>query len=188
MASALLNPENLHCLAVSKGYWPINYEASSNYNVPTSLKPVFDDYATKFMKTKAMRKIQWHYNLGFVNLALSFDNGEFKFKCLPIHAILISYFDEDSKFLCDLGLKAAGESGVSIETLSKELNLPPNVIKQRMSFWIHKEVIRESKTFTKGLRRMNSFENENESVSYHPVKVYNGKTTAEDDILYDETD
>jgi anaphase-promoting complex subunit 2 len=33
--SHLLNPENLHCLAVSKGYWPINYEVSSNYNIPT---------------------------------------------------------------------------------------------------------------------------------------------------------
>jgi anaphase-promoting complex subunit 2 len=43
-----------------------------------------------------MRKIQWHYNLGYVNLSLVFDNGSFKFKCLPIHAILISYFDDSS--------------------------------------------------------------------------------------------
>jgi anaphase-promoting complex subunit 2 len=91
VTTELLSPDNLHCLEVSKGYWPINYDSSS-HGIPESLKPVFDDYATKFTKTKAMRKIQFHYNLGYVNLSLSFDNGEFTFKCLPIHAILISCF------------------------------------------------------------------------------------------------
>jgi anaphase-promoting complex subunit 2 len=33
-----------------------------------------------------MRKLIWHTNLGHVNLSLTFDNGEFDFKCLPIHA------------------------------------------------------------------------------------------------------
>ena len=41
-----------------------------------------------------MRKIFYHYNLGHVNLTLSFDNGDFEFKCLPLQAILISAFDE----------------------------------------------------------------------------------------------
>jgi anaphase-promoting complex subunit 2 len=70
----MLSPENLHCLVVSKGYWPINYESTS-YTIPPSLRLVFDDYAAKFTKAKAMRKIQWHYNLGYVNIALTFDNG-----------------------------------------------------------------------------------------------------------------
>lgn len=42
-----------------------------------------------------MRKIFYHYNLGHVNLTLTFDNGSFDFKCLPIQAIMINYFDED---------------------------------------------------------------------------------------------
>ena len=46
-----------------------------------------------------MRKLIWHSNLGHVNLSLSFDNGEFDFKCLPIHAILIELFDDSSKIL-----------------------------------------------------------------------------------------
>ena len=48
-----------------------------------------------FSKLKAMRKIIWHYNLGHVNLTLTFDNGNFEFRCLPIHAILITQFDEE---------------------------------------------------------------------------------------------
>lgn len=48
-----------------------------------------------------MRKLIWHTNLGHVNLTLTFDNGEFDFKCLPIHAVLIGYFDDtrNLKFL-----------------------------------------------------------------------------------------
>lgn len=41
-----------------------------------------------------MRKINFHYNLGHVNLTLTFNNGKFDFKCTPIHAILINCFDE----------------------------------------------------------------------------------------------
>lgn len=36
--------EQVNCLAVSKGYWPINYEASSSY-IPPGFKEVFDEYA-----------------------------------------------------------------------------------------------------------------------------------------------
>lgn len=41
-----------------------------------------------------MRKIHYHNTLGHVNLTLSFENGDFEFKCLPIHAVMIGYFDE----------------------------------------------------------------------------------------------
>ena len=43
-----------------------------------------------------MRKLLWHNNLGCIDLALTFDNGRFEFKCQPIHALLINYFDDES--------------------------------------------------------------------------------------------
>lgn len=42
-----------------------------------------------------MRKIYFHSNFGHVNITLSFDNGDFEFKCLPIQAVMISFFDEN---------------------------------------------------------------------------------------------
>ena len=69
----------MNCLAVSKGYWPINYEAS-NSHVPEIFKEVFDDYSHHYAKKKVMRKIDFHYNLGHVNLTLTFKNGNFDFK------------------------------------------------------------------------------------------------------------
>lgn len=41
------------------------------------MKQVFDEYSKKFSEIKAMRKIFFHYNLGYVNLTLYFDNGDF---------------------------------------------------------------------------------------------------------------
>jgi DNA-binding Lrp family transcriptional regulator len=59
-------------------------------------------------------------------------------------------------------LELKDNAGLSIEALSKELNLSQTIVKQRMTFWVHKMVIRESRVFiNKGLqlRRMNSYEN-----------------------------
>ncbi len=87
-----------------------------------------------FSKIKAMRKIHYHNSLGHVNLTLSFKNGDFDFKCLPIHAVMINYFDEDRM--------KDPQNGISSEELSNNLHIPPNVIKQKMSFWVHKGVIK----------------------------------------------
>lgn len=80
----------------SKGYWPINYD-HENFKIPENYMEVFENYGSKFMKNKVMRKLIWHYQLGCVDLTLEFDNGSIDVKCLPIHAVLISYFDDNSK-------------------------------------------------------------------------------------------
>lgn len=48
-----------------------------------------------------MRSLLWHHDLGSVTLDLSFDNGDFEFKCLPIHACLIGYFNDVDKLSSD---------------------------------------------------------------------------------------
>lgn len=88
----MLQQKDLHTITVSKGYWPINYEGHS-FNLPKSFKGAFESYIDKFSKIKAMRKIQFHYDLGYVNIVLDFMNGSVPFKCLPVHAVIISYFD-----------------------------------------------------------------------------------------------
>jgi hypothetical protein len=57
-----------------------------------------------------------------VALTLSFDNGNFDFKCLPVHALLISYFDETSKRKLSKINSELNENGaISSEFLSKEI-------------------------------------------------------------------
>ena len=149
-----LSLQQVNCLAVSKGYWPINYEAANTY-IPSQFKDIFEEYSNFYSHKKVMRKIFFHYNLGHVNLTLTFDNGSFDFKCMPVHAMLINSFDDS---------KIKNKSlGISSEELSTDLNLPQNLIKQKMSFWVHKGVIKETRGQNKqslgpSLRRINSFE------------------------------
>ena len=67
-----------------------------------------------------MRKMDLHNNLGTVTLQLSFDNGDFQFKCQPIHAGLILYFGEE-----DLN----DNEGITPEQLSKELGISVQLAK-----------------------------------------------------------
>jgi len=97
-----------------------------------------------------MRKLTWHENLGKVDIELTFDNGTFNFKCLPIHAILINIFDEDK--MDSNKLKDTEVAKIC------ELNVV-NVI-QKMSFWVHTGVIIQEEI--------------NENIYYYPVKNYQG--------------
>ena len=120
-----------------------------------------------------MRKIHYHYNLGHVNLTLSFRNGDFDFKCMPIHAMMISCFDE-----AYIGNK---EMGMSSEELSNWLGISQGMIKQKMSFWVHKGVVKENRLPRQGLslKRITSFE-DGEVVYYKPVDEY--QQVASDEI------
>lgn len=127
-----------------------------------------------------MKKLLWHQSLGHVILSLTFDNGEFEFKCLPIHAILISYFD-DSKY--------DPANGVSSEFLAKEMKIPQQIVKQKMQFWIHKGVILEEKKnmSSKMFNQSNYFgeiPNENEASFYKTLNSYKFKEQMDESENY----
>ena len=56
-----------------------------------------------------MRTLFWHHDLGSVSLTLTFDNCECDFKCLPIHATIIQYFND------------IGDESIASNFLAKEL-------------------------------------------------------------------
>jgi len=180
-----LSFEKLNAVFLSKSYWPINYEYES-FKIPTHLQQTFDQYGTKYSATKAMRRLMWHHSLGWVDLNLEFDNGEFNFKCLPTHAILISYFDE----------RINSTQGVSLEFLAGELGMPASSIRQLMSFWVHKGVVQEKKYQTSGTNSVKknvtftgyftmSDQTDSTSIYYVPVKVYDGSQSENWDINED---
>jgi len=177
-----LNFKKLKPVFLSKSYWPINYEYES-FRIPSHLQQTFDQYSQKYSATKAMRKLIWHHSLGSVDLSLEFDNGEFNFKCLPTHAILISYFDD----------RINPNQGVALDFLASELKMPENTIRQLMSFWVHKGVVQERKSQTSGgnsVKKNAQFAGyfaggdqlETTAIYYVPVKVYDGSQSEDLDI------
>ena len=66
--------------------------------------------------------------------------------------------------------------GISSEELSNELQIPQNIVKQKMSFWVHKGVIKENRPVKQGaslsLRRMASTLEDSELIFYKPVSKY----------------
>jgi hypothetical protein len=65
--------------------------------------------------------------------------------------------------------------------LSSELKVAHNVLKQKMSFWVHKGVLKETRHTRNAasIRRLNSLE-DGETVFYKPVAVY--ENTIKDEI------
>jgi anaphase-promoting complex subunit 2 len=169
--------EVLSVLSVSKGYWPINYQARET-QIPHSLQPMFEEYGRLFRKVKPVRRMAWHFELGSVDIELTFANGAFPFRCLPIHAVLIAALDERVNPL-----------GLSSEALGKELGLPVSYIKQKMSFWVYKGVVRESKAtsqphYSLALRRqLSSTEVDSEMVHYSVVGHYEEAADSQDYFL-----
>ena len=88
--------EKLNTTFISKGYWPIDY-STETLKPPKLLQETFDEYAKKYSEIKDLRKVVWHHTIGYVDITISFDNGDFNFKCLPAHTIVLSYFDERCK-------------------------------------------------------------------------------------------
>ncbi|CAK59207.1 unnamed protein product (macronuclear) [Paramecium tetraurelia] len=146
-------------LFLSKTFWPISYEFKPTFKLPPAIEQLFNDYQKRFEKIKTMRSLLWHHDLGSVTLDLTFDNGDFEFKCLPIHACIIGYFnDDDSK-------------GLYSDALAQQLQMNHEDLKRRMQFWVQKGVIREQK-------------GENDVICYTSVKIYVPQSC--DDLLIEE--
>eukprot|EP01017_Pseudomicrothorax_dubius_P034038 TRINITY_DN461_c0_g1_i5.p1 TRINITY_DN461_c0_g1~~TRINITY_DN461_c0_g1_i5.p1 ORF type:complete len:816 (-),score=203.93 TRINITY_DN461_c0_g1_i5:80-2527(-) len=186
----LVDFQNLNCIYVSKSYWPINYEHES-IKPPESFSKQFEVYSKAFTQVKPMRKLLLHYELGYVDLSLTFDNGSFEFKCQPIHAMLISFFDET---------RIRSGTEITPEVLSKELGIPPNIVKQKMSYWVYKGVIKEvkknvaslpmiRKSFSKENPFMMEANTDSNIIVYVPIDVYEGNASENlDEEMNDEND
>lgn len=134
---------NLKTLIVSTGYWPINYEENL-FDYPEEYQKIFNTFEAAYKKKNVIQKLSFHKNLGSVNLKLKFPSGESHFKCQPIQAVLIGFFDK----------KKLKSDSVSLDYLADQLNTKENksegksnksYIRKKMFYWIHQGVIIEKK-------------------------------------------
>ena len=81
---------------------------------------------------KFSRKLNYYNNLGYVDLTLTFKNGEFNFKVSQLAALIITMFDELSQ-----------ENFITCEVISEKLHSNVSVVKRKLNFWVSKGVLNE---------------------------------------------
>jgi hypothetical protein len=161
-----LSQMSLSTLIVSTGYWPINSN-DTFFNFPEPYAEIFDQYQRNYQSLNHIKKLQFHNNLGSVKVSLTFDAGEEVFKCQPVQAVLIGYFDEDNM----------EGNKISLEFLATKLQADPRYVRKKMFYWIHKGVVVENKANQKS-GNLRSFEDnfdegaEMANITYSLVEDY----------------
>jgi anaphase-promoting complex subunit 2 len=152
--------DNLSVAILSKGYWPIEEGGDGEYLgstkrgrnsnsggekfiMPPCLKKSIECFIKHYVELKRLRTLKFHTSLGSVNINLTFSNGSFKFKVLPIQAAIISLFDDTKKAL-------------SSDFIAKTLEVPLGYLRKKIMFWVCKGVLIQSKsTFSSRILRKN---------------------------------
>lgn len=132
------NQMNINPLILSSGFWPVKRE-HENFKFPKKIKEVFDQFENSFHIKHGNKIIEWHDNLGSVEIELEFPAGISLFKCQPIQAIIISFFDEE-----ELGIR----SKLKLSEICKKLEVKEskqNYVRHKLFFWIKRKVLKEVK-------------------------------------------
>lgn len=148
---------------ISHVFWPsLQKEEFENH---TRIQSQLDSFANEYAKLKNPRRLVWMKQLGHVELELEvyekdkdghIESHLKEVKCTPAHATLLAHFEDKTRW--------------SVEDLAIETNMPEEIVRKRMGFWINQRVIRE----TQG--------------SYVLISVHDAKSTENSFIDHDDDD
>ncbi|KAL0336406.1 UNVERIFIED_CONTAM: Anaphase-promoting complex subunit [Sesamum radiatum] len=123
-----LSLDNLNATIISSNFWPpIQDEA---LNIPGPVDRLLSDYAKRFNEIKTPRKLLWKKNLGTVKLELQFEDRTLQFSVTPLHASIISQFEDQTSW--------------TSKNLAAAVGVPVDVLNRRIYFWINKGILAES--------------------------------------------
>ncbi|XP_058187692.1 anaphase-promoting complex subunit 2-like isoform X2 [Rhododendron vialii] len=118
----------LNATIISSNFWPPTQDES--FNIPEPVDRLLSDYAKRFNEVKTPRKLLWKKNLGTVKLELQFEDRSLKFTVTPLHASIITQFQDQTSW--------------TAKNLSAAIGLPIDVLHRRINFWISKGILSES--------------------------------------------
>ena len=125
----LLELKNVDAIIISKEYWNIAVD-DAQFKFPYTISEPFETYSKYYSEKSKLSEINYLSNLGNVELTLTFDNGSFKFNVTPIHAAIISLFNDTEDRLTD-------------EFLAEKLSITTTQLKEKISYWVMKGVLIE---------------------------------------------
>lgn len=121
---------NLNTLIISKSFWP--FKNNEIYVYPDFIKRKIEVFENDYSNIKFSRKLNYYTNLGYVDLTLTFKNGEFNFKVSQLAALIITMFNELNR-----------EDSLTCEVISEKLHSNISVVKRKINFWVSKGVLNE---------------------------------------------
>lgn len=130
------DPQVVDAAIVSHIFWPsLQKEEFKNHD---RIESQHDRFGNEYAKLKNPRRLVWMKQLGHVELEVEvyekdkdghIESHTKEVKCTPAHATLLAYF-EDKPFW-------------TVENLAIETEMPDEVVRKRMGFWINQRVIQE---------------------------------------------
>ena len=112
---------------ISNVYWP-TFEREDFKVHPDSMQEQLNQYSKEFAKLKNPRRLVWLEQMGSVDIDLFICDKKVSFSCAPLHATLISHFEDKELWTCE---ELANETGLMEEDIMKEMN-----------FWVNNHVVR----------------------------------------------
>jgi len=111
---------------VSDIFWPSLMK--EDLKVHPKIQNQLNQFSQEYGNLKKPRSLIWLAQLGTVQLELQLEDGELReFACTPLHATIISHFeDKETWTAADL----SNETGVSVET-----------IRRRIGYWLNQRVL-----------------------------------------------
>ncbi|KAK6159923.1 hypothetical protein DH2020_003304 [Rehmannia glutinosa] len=123
-----LSLDNLGATIISSNFWPPIQD--EELNIPGPVDQLLSDYANRFHEIKTPRKLLWKKNLGTVKLELQFEDRTVPFTVTPLHASIISQFEDQTSW--------------TSKNLAVAVGVPVDVLNRRIYFWINKGILAES--------------------------------------------
>ncbi|KAH7866289.1 hypothetical protein Vadar_018310 [Vaccinium darrowii] len=115
----------LNATIVSSNFWPTIQDEA--FNIPEPVDQLLSHYAKRFNEIKTPRKLLWRKNLGTVKLELQFEDRSLQFTVTPLHASIISQFQDQTSW--------------TSKNLSAAIGVPIDVLNSRIYFWISKGIL-----------------------------------------------
>jgi hypothetical protein len=167
-------------LIVSKSFWPIDYDfpCFSLEHLPISkVQQSFNEF---YARNNKWRTINFHNNLGLIELDFNINGRTLYAQCQPIHAALIQIFSNVQFY----------EDGITLSKIKDILQSSPEFVRQKMYFWMNLNIVKEmnvdlisanpksSNNFTEIIsRNLDEFGVDPETLVYFINKDYNGAET-----------
>ena len=119
---------NFSFLIISDQFWPPLKE--ENMFLPEAMESVLKSLSDAYPSHKRQRTIDWQSHLGSITLELEYSDGStLELSAQPIYAVLLYQFCEKPVW--------------NLKDLASTCQVPENVCRQRLVYWMGRQVIQE---------------------------------------------